>query len=168
MAERTISVKCEVNEKNKTAIKSALSGALGIHFCWESDSFRGKDIVFGLMKYEIRVDEAPLSNGYTVNIRFKVTGWGIVIEVMLLLVTMGMYFLIPIGLVYLLGEIIMTFGIDIQAWPQNRKLIFLLVLIPTVFGISIFIGNLFFKRTSLSKGVLKKIDAMTKELNLES
>lgn len=74
MAEKIISVKCEMNEKNKAAIKSALCDALLI-----GDEFWHGDIVetavdrTGLMKYKIKICESLAANGYKILVSFEKT-----------------------------------------------------------------------------------------------
>ena len=70
MPEKNVSVKCEVNEKNKDIIKHALCDALGIYpYLWQGGSFEGEGGGDGVVvKYKIKMSEAPDSSGYYLQI----------------------------------------------------------------------------------------------------
>lgn len=68
MAEKTISVKCEMNDKNKAAIKQALSDALKTDYSlWQRDSFEGKG---GSWEFKIKINDSLVSNGYKIHVSY--------------------------------------------------------------------------------------------------
>ena len=80
MPEKTMSVKCEMNEKNKDTIKRALTDGLGIEYSlWNEDYFQGKVNKEKVM-LKMKIDESLASNGYKIHVSVETTDKGAAIS----------------------------------------------------------------------------------------
>ena len=175
MPKKDFSVKCELNEKNKTAIQWALSDALGIDFSlWHGDSFEGKD-EDGKMTFQIKISESLASNGYKIKILFEETGIGIFLSYIRAAILIVMSFYTAKGVAFLVGNLMGRLNMDITTYEK----IFEdgkggLSIWGYLFGIACFVVGCLVVDQILkivgwvprSKAVLKKIDLVAKELNL--